>query len=73
MEGIIGERIVDIRPLTETELSYLKYDRFEGQTPMVIVLSSGKKLIPIMDMEKNGFGEIGLMMSKGEIGIITIK
>lgn len=57
---IVGQKITEVRPLTEEELKIYFWDggNHHGTIPIAIVLSSGMRLIPSCDPEGNGAGHV---------------
>jgi len=51
---LIGRTIVGLTEFSKTELRQRGWDR----SPVIIVLDDGTKLIPMMDEEGNGPGEL---------------
>tara|TARA_B100000579_G_scaffold438049_1_gene471438 strand:- start:17030 stop:17284 length:255 start_codon:yes stop_codon:yes gene_type:complete len=56
MDNIVGQSIVDIRPMTEAELNEEGWDPAPYQVVMVIELENGVKLYPSSDGEGNNGG-----------------
>jgi hypothetical protein len=54
-DEIIGQKIIDVRPMTEEELDHEGWD---DRNVTVIVLEDGTLLYPSKDEEGNGAGEL---------------
>ena len=55
MSELVGRKIVEIRPMTNEEMSSEYWDTRDNK-PTVIVLDDGTKLYPSRDEEGNGPG-----------------
>lgn len=55
---IINRTIVAIRPLKDTELKQLYWDKTHGDLAFAIILDDGQVMIPSSDPECNGPGYI---------------
>lgn len=55
--GLVGRKIVAIRPLKKAELDDMYWDEFD-QDGFAIILDDGQVMIPSSDEEGNGPGHI---------------
>jgi hypothetical protein len=56
--GIVGRRIVAVRPLRDSELEDLYWHYSAGAVAFAIILEDGQVLIPAQDEEGNGPGHV---------------
>jgi len=56
--GIVGRRIVAVRPLRDSELEDMYWHGSAGTVAFAIILEDGQVLIPAQDEEGNGPGHI---------------
>ncbi len=56
MDTIVGQSIVQIRPMTAREIAAEGWDLRHGETAVAIVLSNGLLIYPSQDHEGNGAG-----------------
>jgi fumarylacetoacetate (FAA) hydrolase family protein len=62
-DGIVGSKVIDIRPMTKEEMSNEGWQK--NEIPMVLVLSSGTILYPSQDTEGNDAGALFGVTSDG--------
>jgi len=56
--GIVGRRIVAVRPLRESELESMYWYESASEVAFAIILDDGQVLIPSRDEEGNGPGHV---------------
>jgi hypothetical protein len=55
---LVGQKIVEIRPMTDSEMEHEGWGNHRGINPPVIELESGAMLFPSRDPEGNGPGAL---------------
>lgn len=72
MENIIGQKIIEIRAMTKTELDAEGWEVREWENVTVLVLENGVKLYASQDEEGNGPGNIFGTDGTKQFGLILV-